>query len=244
MKNKFFLFFLLFFVLAFFTFFLSSTPIFLDLNPFYLKEFSRYDDGSIATKRYWKYSYIPFVNADVPNGWKVKTKVFEETKFLATEIPESEKVEGNLSLEIFKGQELIAYLSYVTDTGGLGGTYINFPDSDPEIYQSMLEASLDEDSFISVTTVKEGEYSKLNIFGREVRRVGMFYVPNINQKDNYYFTNPLEPVLFYFGENGPQYNVNNERNDANVKYVIRVVHSLSEEDLLIVDSILESLELR
>jgi len=238
---------LLVLVLGILTFSLYSFPIFLDLNPFYSKEFLEDDDG-IYRKSYSRYSLSPLVLVDVPEGWNVKTKVYEEIFYLATEIPESERYEGLLSVEIYKEDELMGSLSYVGDTGGSGGTYINFPDSNPEIYESMLKASLDESNNIYVKSVNEGEYSKFELFGEEVRRVGHFYVPNINKEDVYYFTNPLDPVLFYFEENGPQYDFyfNNKKDNEHVsEYDISILaDNPSEEDLVIVDSILGSISLR
>ncbi|HCC67756.1 TPA: hypothetical protein DEP90_00900 [Patescibacteria group bacterium] len=211
-------------------------------------EVTRFDDGTIATKTAWEYSPTPTVKATASEGWELKTKIYEKISNFATEIPESEMIIGDVSFQIFKGNELVAFLSYVTDTGGAGGIFYNFPDSDPEIYESMLEKSEEEDSSISVVEVDEGEYSLFNLFGLEVRRVGNVYMPNVNEKDTYYFTNPLDPIMFYFGQEGPQYEVyyNGEKNDSEVKYMLRVSTTEempSEEDLLIVDSILESFEI-
>lgn len=227
-------------------------PIFLSINPFYQKEVSEFDDGTIATETYLKYSLIPTVKADVPKGWKVKTIVYKEQINYAATPDESEKIVGDVSIEIYKGTNLIASVVSVTDTGGAGGVYYHFSDSDPEVYESMLQYSIEGDSpifVVSVVEVNDGEYTKLDLFGLEVRRVDDMYVPNTNEKDTYYFTNPLDPVLLYFEEEGPSYEVYYDdviNLDGVIKYVLWVdtESSLMEEDLLILDSILDSMELR
>lgn len=224
-------------------------PVFLSINPFYQKEVSEFDDGTIATETYLKYSLIPTVKADVPKGWKVKTIVYKEQINYAATPDESEKIVGDVSIEIYKGTNLIASVVSITDTGGAGGVYYHFSDSDPEVYESMLQSSTQEDSPISVVEVNDGEYTKLDLFGLEVRRVDDMYVPNTNEKDTYYFTNPLDPVLFYFDEEGPSYELYYDdviSLDGVIKYALWVDRESNptEEDMLIIDSILDSMELR
>lgn len=224
-------------------------PVFLSINPFYTYEVGDDEEGEIYYEVYWKHSLIPTVKADVPKGWEVKTIVYSNVVNYATDTEESEKIVGDVSIEIYKNGGSMASLSAITDTGGAGGVYYHFPDSDPEVYESMLEASMEEDSLITVREIGEGEYTKINLLGLEVRRVNDVYVPNTNEKDTYYFTNSLDPVLFYFDNTGPSYEVyyNGVINSENIsKFELRIdeANSPSEEDLLIVDSILDSMELR
>jgi len=107
-------------------------PVFLSINPFYFYETVEDQQGEVYSEVYWKYALIPTVEADLPTGWKVKTIVYSEVKNYATGTEESEKIVGDVSIEIYKDGALMASVSSVTDTGGAGGVYYNFPDSDPE----------------------------------------------------------------------------------------------------------------
>jgi hypothetical protein len=224
-------------------------PILPAINPFYKSEISRYENGDISSKEYWKYSLFPIVDAEVPDGWSIKSKIYAETVFTATDPVETEKLTGDVSIEIYKGEDLVTSLMAVTGVGGMGGVYYNFPDSDPDKLEDMIEASKKEDSYIEVVNVGVGEYSEVNLFGLEVRRVGLSYVPNIYEGEKEYFSNALEPVLFHFGdESGPQYKLyyNGElQEDCGDKYILRVLaDNPTEDDMETVDSILDSMEMR
>ena len=189
---------------------------------------------------YFRYDLVPTVEATLPKGWSLKTyngRVEEQ----------GEKLTGIVNIEIYKEKELVSEIYAVTDTGGAGGTYYNFQDSDPEISSERLEASLSEDPNVEYIEVGENEYSKLTIFGLESRRIGNDIVPNVNEKETYYFTNPLDPVLFYFEDEGIKYKVfyNNEESlDMESKYGIAIYDGFSEEDLKELDGILNTLEVK
>lgn len=221
-------------------------PILLDINPFYTKESFKDKDGDISQKEYIKYSLIPTIKADLPNSWSIKSITYKENITVLDN--SNEKILGDVSFEIYKDDKLVADLSAVTDTGGIGGIFYKFQDSDPEILAQMEELTSYPDSSISIVDVNEGEYTKLTLFGQEIRRVGNEYIPNVNEKEEYYFTTPLNPVLFYFGNEGPKYELyysGKQSTDNTPKYSLTVDKGdISEEDLLILDSILESMEMR
>ena len=205
-------------------------PILPGINPFIVEK-----EGY-----YFRYDLVPAVKATLPKDWSIKTlnkRVDEQGEMLT----------GIVNIEIFKEKELVSEIYAVTDTGGAGGTYYNFSDSDPEISSEMLEASLSEDPNIEYIEVEENEYSKLTIFGLESRRVGNDIVPNVNEKDTYYFTNPTNPVLFYFENGDIEFKVfynGKESSDMQPKYGIQVNEGFSEVDLKELDGILNTLEVK
>lgn len=211
---------------------LYNYPLLLGINPFYTRK--PYLSDYLSEDEYVRYSLISEIESDMPLGWKIKTQNYI--------ISGSEEIRGLAGIDIYKEKVLVCQISAVTDTGGIGGKYYNFPDSNPSISERMRENS----ELISFIQVGEEEYSNLNIFNTEARRVEYNIVPNIDE-DGRYFTNPLDPVLFYFDNHGPSFEVyysNTKAEEYESKYQISLDEELKEEDLLLVDKILSSIKLK
>lgn len=236
-------------------------PIFLKAfsNPFYkvlyLDQYSR---------RYEKYTLLPNVSADIPEGWSIKTTNYQ---FDSNEYDKSKMITtGNVRVDIYKGASLIADFAVVTDGlgGGGGSTFYKFPDSNPKSVEEFKKSMEDwdpEESGIShkFVEVGEGEYTEITLFGLKLRRVKDKYLVNTEESNDYFSTRIVGTQIFllpeYFKEHGPRSQVH-LYTEGKVKrtynppaYLLSIRQECDticlqsdESDYLILDSILDSME--
>jgi hypothetical protein len=248
-------------------------PILLEQNPFY-KIVTKSSSDGVDVLEYERYTLIPTVIADIPKGWSVKTTNYRKwTTKLTTPYDNTEEeqiLKGEVSIEIYKEKELVAYLTALTELGGLGGVFYKFPDSDPkevedfekEILKSEQEGGLP--GIFSIKEVKKDEYTEIDLFGIKTRRLkgnqSPIYLPNTNKDEGEHFTAPTNNLIIFLSEDfkdGPSYQVfyynkEDSKLETNYKGAAYLLHlnnecgqaCLTEENLLTVDSILNSMELR
>jgi hypothetical protein len=224
---------------------LYSYPVFLGLNPFYTGEDVSYGENSIK-KDYVREDLISQVRADLPDGWKIKTESYSGN-FLIENNKEisSQEMKGLTNISVYNGDKLISTIYALVDYGGDGNYITVFPDSDPEVIKNMQESFKDVYDY-TVVEYKEGEYSELDLFGLEVRRVGNGFFQNMNKTDDGYFAAPLNDLI-YFPEEGPSYKVYNSgelTTKADIKYVIQIDSEATEDEVKTLDTIFNSMELR
>lgn len=241
---------------------LYSFPIFLEYNPFYT-----ITNPESSLLEYEKFSLTPMVNANIPKGWSVKTTNYRSEK---NPYGKREVVTGNLTIAIYKGRELVASLTAVTGLGGGGGVFYKFPDSKTEEVEAFRETMLEahdewgETELYRIEEIKEGEYTEIKLFGLRVRRVkgryGPQYLPNTNKVEDGHFTAPTNHPIYFFAEdfkdNGPNHQIHYYNNAGELTdewqgsaYQLHFNNECeqtcsAEENLLIVDSILNSMEFK
>jgi len=249
---------------------LYFSPIFLEQNPFY-KIITNLSGDGVDVLEYERYSLIPTVIADIPKGWSVKTTNYRKWVTLKTPYDNADEVvKGEVSIEIYKEKKLMAYLTALTGLGGGGGTFYKFPDSNPNEVENFRQAMLKseetwgEPGLLSIQEINEGEYTEIDFFGLRTRRVKdkyePKYLPNTNKEEGGHFAAPTNnPINFLIEDfkDGPSfqtYYYNKDNGSLEYSYQGHAYQlsfkdgcgqtCLTEENLLVVDSILNSMKLR
>lgn len=218
-----------------------SSPIFVEINPFYI---SQPIEG--WSEDIFKKDFTPKVVANTPSGWKIQTL---SQKIMASSDSDDLVIEGLTGIPIYREGELISKIYAVGDTGGMGALFYKFPDYDPEIYESLEVIG---DDFKTIIEVNKGEYTEVELFGENIRRVENRYIQNDSETPEKYFGNI--GTLFHFHFKDPLfeycYNISEEVqqesgiNPCSYNYGIYVKEGIEQEDLIILDSILESMRIR
>jgi hypothetical protein len=180
------------------------------------------------------------VEAELPEGWTIETynkHVLNRTVFS----------DGITDIVVLNKGKIIFYLEPISDTGGIGGRYYVFPDSDPQETARNREIGSE---YVEIVEVAEGEYSDYTFFDLHVRRIGHNLVPNVSEDSNY-FSPSLEPILFMF-ENGPYVVLNllEEDNPLTISdsrwslYKVYISEKATKKQLKELDQILSSMRIK
>jgi hypothetical protein len=221
---------------------LYSKPTLVNINPFFTTSSSSPEPGYEEIKRA---DIIPQVKAQTPQGWSIKTtnKKIEKSPYVEDII-----VTGLVDILVYKEKELVGGIYSVGDTGGMGALFYKFPNYDPEIYANVENM---DDDIKTVVDVEEGDYTEIEVLGNRIRRVENRYIQNDSENPEEYFGNIGSIFLFSFDSPLFEYCYDYQaesQEESNLicmdHYVIRIEDDLEEEDLLILDSILESMEVR
>ena len=236
---------------------LYTQPILLNINPFFTAKYITRNDGEEEISEYFRKDIVPQVKAELPEGWSIRTvgmrMVPEHLELDGSTV----NIKGLTEINIYKDTNEVSYLIQAPILfGGPITNFYKFPDYDPEMYEDFLSEvenipETEEGPIWEVTEVKEGEYTETDILGVQVRRVGNVYIPNESSNPEKHFGHLGTLIQFSFDNPVFEYchyydvDYQDEREEfCKDTYLIYAKEDLSEEDLLILDSILESMEVR
>jgi hypothetical protein len=175
------------------------------------------------------------IGAQLPANWTiVEYYDGEGTTGISQEY---EGFTGLTGLKIFKNEAEIFYLQAIYGIGFPGcPSYAKFEDENPSYYEQMLENNEITDVEIEVTDYTESEYVEFEWLGTTFRRVNKYYNYDTVSGNEYFEPSCVPTILTlegleYYPPDGP----------SAKSYDYGPTENASEEDLLIVDEILESM---
>jgi hypothetical protein len=193
------------------------------------------------------------VRAELPKGWEIK-EYNSDTK--EEQILSDGEYSGLVSLEILNDNKIVFSLDGVSGVGYQEICYgiLKFPDTDNSYIETKQRSysdyarSMNEESSENLPEQAEIEelgsaYTQINVFDRQARRIGknlywntkdtISFNPECGAKSS--FIEFTEPKFYSTYNGGQQYTMS--------LYTARINDDVSEEQLLQLDQILDSLEI-